>query len=105
MKSIVYFLLISWCRYFIDITWKEMIQGIISSFIIFARIALKFIAILVVIMIAGPLLAIYAILALSIGPCMWLFEKMFPDSPLFYQKKCRTVSRMNFLKLVFRPNV
>lgn len=87
MKSVIYFILIAWCRYSFVITWKEIIKRFFCLPIILASIALKFMAILAAIVVFGLLLAVYGALTLVIGPFMWLFEKIFPNSLFFYQKR------------------
>ncbi len=87
MKSIICFVLITWCRYSFVITWKEITKRVLGWSIMFACIVSKFVAILAAIIIIGFLLAVYGALVLTIGSFMRLFQVVFPDSLFFYRKK------------------
>lgn len=100
-KSIAYFLLIAWYHYFADISWKNVMRVAFKPLILIG-IGLKLIVTRPLIVIPLALVAIYGILALVFGAPMWLFEKLFPDSPLFNHRKIPDSFHQELLKTNFQ---
>ncbi|NCN22211.1 hypothetical protein GW934_01825 [Candidatus Falkowbacteria bacterium] len=70
--------------------------------LILLGIALRFVVFCALMAIPFALVAIYAILAVFFGAPMWLFEKLFPDSPLFNQRKMPESFHRELIKLSFQ---